>query len=154
MSDIGLTWEDDQGAADFTAEENDLVLDDGLETAILLSLYLDRRADAGDVLPSGTDRRGWWGDSLPRVAGDKIGSRLWLLDRAKETTETLQRAEEYIREALAWLVEDRVADKIEAAVSFPARGQRRDAVSIYRPGGQVVNYRFDHAWAAQVTRGA
>lgn len=153
MSDIGLTWLPNDGGADFTVAGNDLVLDDGLETAVFLSLFTDRRAEDGDVLPtSEQDRRGWWGDAFPVVDGDRHGSRLWLLARAKELPDTLTRAEEYAREALAWLTEDRVAERVEVAAVVESRGVMRLTVTIYRPRVDVVTYRYDYVWTAQAAR--
>lgn len=153
MSDLALVWDSDALAADLVAEANDLVRDAGLETAILLSLYTDRRAEDGDVLPLGeTDRRGWWGDAVPVVEGDRMGSRLWLLAREKQTDTVRRRAEEYVREALQWLVDDRVASRIEVAVSFPRSGAIGITVDIYRPGADsAAAYRFDHVWPALET---
>lgn len=153
MSDIGLTWFLEDGGADFTVAANDLVVDDGLETTVFLSLFTDRRAEDGDVLPTGeVYRRGWWGDAFPVVPGDRFGSRLWLLARAKQVPETLVRAEEYAKEALAHLVEDRVAERVEVTAVFERQGVMRLTVPIYRPRVDVVTYRYDYVWAAQAAR--
>jgi hypothetical protein len=88
------------------------------------------------------------------VAGDRIGSRLWLLSREKETKATLSRAEEYGREALGWLIEDRVAERIEVTAKIPRTGVLGLEVVIYRPQADPVRYRFDHVWAALEGLGA
>ncbi len=153
MSDIALVWDEDNGAADFAIEDNDLLQDDGLETALLLSLFTDRRAELGDALPDGeTDRRGWWADELSENAGDLFGSRLWLLSRSKETEDTRTRAEEYAREATEWLIEDRVCDLIEVSASFPEPQMISLIVVVHRPGRSPTEYRFNHAWSAQEAR--
>lgn len=151
MSDLALSFDPVTLLGDLTVDGNDLDLDDGLETAVIRSLFEDRRAEAGDVLPEGeTDRRGWWGDVFPIVDGDRAGSRLWLLDRAKQTAETLRRAEEYVREALQWLLDDKVAERVEVPIlEFPSPGRIDLAVEIYRPKGDSVTFRFHHTWAAQ-----
>jgi phage gp46-like protein len=69
-----------------------------LVRAVIISLFTWRRANPSDDLPGvGTQvqRMGWWGDSFPVVPNDRIGSRLWLLSRAKLTSETVARAKEY-----------------------------------------------------------
>jgi hypothetical protein len=67
------------------ADGSDLQRDPGLGTALLLCLFLDARAQPGDEIPDGgSDRRGWWADTLEE-GGQPWGSRLWLLDRAKIT---------------------------------------------------------------------
>lgn len=58
-----------------------------LATAVLVALNTDAAAGPGDVLPDprSSDRRGWWGDWNAQAiwGGWPIGSKLWLLKRAK-----------------------------------------------------------------------
>lgn len=119
---IGLAWDPRRGEAALRRTATGaLAQDDGLATAVLLSLFLDRRAGPDDPLPDGTDRRGWLGDALA-ADGDRIGSRLWLLMREKQVEETRRRAEEYAEEALAWLVEDGLAEAVEVTASWGRTG--------------------------------
>lgn len=99
-----------------------LARDDGLRTAVLLSLFCDARAAPDDPVPDplNPDRRGWIGDVLAPVDGDRWGSRLWLLAREKQTEATRRRAELYAREALAWLVEDGLAARVEVEAAWAA----------------------------------
>ncbi len=148
MPDIALTWDD--YAADFGITENDLTTDEGLETAALLSLYTDRGMDPGDVLPEGlSEYRGWWGDAHPVIAGDRIGSKLWLLSRSKDTPQTRALAEQYAREALAWMIEDRVSDLIEVQAVIPRVGILGLLVTIYRPKADPVSFRYSRTWDSQ-----
>ncbi len=149
MSDIALLWSNPRITADLGLDGADLTVDDGLETAALISLFCDRRAEDADVLPQGvTDRRGWCLDS---TGVDKIGSRLWLLDRSKQTPDVLTRAEEYAREALAWMLEDLVVSKIDVVTEFLKRplyglGMR---ITFHRPKLDPVKFRFNRNWEAQ-----
>jgi phage gp46-like protein len=130
---------------------------DDLQTAVILSLGSDARAGADDALPDGSgDRRGWWGDVLPpnSLAGDRFGSLLWLLAREKQIPSVLARAEGYAREALAWLITDGIASRVDVAASFPALGWLLLEVAIHRPTAPPARYRFDFAWAAQAARSA
>ncbi len=150
LSDIALVFDPITLATDLEIEENDLTQDGGLETALLWSLFSDRRAELTDVLPDGeTDRRGWWADAHPVVENDKFGSRLWLLSRSKETPDVLVRTDEYVREATKWLIDDRVLDVIDVAATYPARGVLDLRVTAHRPNGDSVEFRFHHTWAAQ-----
>lgn len=148
MSDIALVWDNDAGTADVTVVANDLRRDDGLETALYLSLFTDRRAEDGEE----TDRRGWWGDGVPVVPDDRWGSRLWQLARAKSEPATARRAEEYVREALTWLTEDRVTDRVEVTAELAAPGALVLSVTVYRPNQDVTRYRYDYVWASQEAR--
>ncbi|MBF6030840.1 phage GP46 family protein [Pseudomonas sp. P115] len=83
-----------------------------LRRAVVISLFTWRRAETDDPLDD-DERYGWWGDSYPSSADDRIGSRLWLLRRVKLTADTRRDAEFYAREALKWLIEDEDVDNIE-----------------------------------------
>lgn len=152
LGDLALTWAAKTGDADLSLIDSDLASDLGLETAVMLSLFCDRRADVDDVPPSGDprDRRGWWADQFADVTGDRIGSRLWLLDRAKATNEAGLRAREYVLEALAWMVEDRVVASIEADVTLTGGGLLID-LALQRPGRDPIAFRFAHTWAQEGT---
>lgn len=147
LGDIALTWSKNAGNADVTLDGTDLAVEQGLITAALLSLFLDRRAEDDDVPPSGepTDRRGWWGDEFAEVAGDKIGSRLWLLARSKATFETALKCEEYVREATAWFVEDGVVASIEVPVELTKEALLY-AVVLNRPGVDPITLKFSQKW--------
>ena len=146
--DLGLFWSN--GSADLAIVDNDIARDAGLRTAVLLSLFTDRRAEDGDVLlDDAADRRGWWADELSDEPGDKFGSRLWQLGRAKPA-EWLARAGDYAREALDWLVEDKVAERIEAVASVPALGLAVLEIEIFKPQQrQPTRFKFSGAWQAE-----
>ncbi len=153
MSDIALIWNDALGSADLAVDANDLLRDGGLETAVFLSLFTDRRAEDGDVLPDGeTDRRGWWGDSVPVAPGDRIGSRLWLLARSKQVSDVQARAPQYAREALQWLIDDRVADRVDVESEIVGNGVLVISVTVHRPKSDPAEFRFNYNWAAQEVR--
>lgn len=145
--DVRLTWDLAGGDADLLILDSDVAADRGLRTAVLLSLFVDRRAADDDKPPSGDarDRRGWWADQFALVEGDRIGSRLWLLDRSVRTNETKLRAEEYVREALAWMLEDRVVASIDVTVETTDKMLVIE-IGLQRPGRDPVAFRFSHAW--------
>ncbi len=102
-------------AIDLSLSGYDLATEGGLRTAVIISLFTDRRAEADDEIPDGSDdRRGWWAGS--------IGSRLWLLARAKETPDTLARARAYAIEALQWLIDDGIATAVDVTAEWVRRG--------------------------------
>ncbi len=146
MTDLALSWDEALAQADLTLAGGDLLLDGGLKSAVIVSLFSDRRAEADDVLPdAGGDRRGWWGDVRAQDGRGRIGSRLWLLEREKRTPETIARAREYAQEALAWLVEDRVARRVEVTAEATPEGWLALGVVIERPEGPDRD-RFDFVW--------
>lgn len=140
MSDLRLTWNDENGAADLTYTAGDLVVDDGLETAILLSLF------------TGSED-GWWGDEFPVVEGDVFGSGLWEVARAVSTPPTVRRAQELAEAALAWLVTDGVASSVTVVATAQA-SVLYYAITVARPQEAPAVYRYAYNWQAQELRHA
>jgi phage gp46-like protein len=96
-------------------DTQDFKTETGIKTAVVISLFTDRRAEDDDILPdiNSDDKRGWWGDLiLPAADDDRIGSRLWLLNREKTTPDVLIRAKNYVVEALQWMLDDKIVKKI------------------------------------------
>lgn len=148
MSDLALSFDGSTLTADLLFDGFSLVTDDSLRTAVVISLFSDRRAVDDDRLPDGgNDRRGWWADTFAPIEGDRIGSRLWLLSREKQLREVVARAEEYAREALEWLIEDGVAASLVVTGSIPRTGWLRLDVEIVRPGNAETS-RYFFAWEA------
>ncbi len=119
--------------ADLRLQGRDLLADDSLYTAVVVSLFTDARARSSDELPpefEAEDLRGFWGDGLGE---ESIGSRLWLLAREKDTARVRARAEQYAREALAWLVRDGLAGKVEVTADHPESGVCRLTVRLTYP---------------------
>jgi len=118
-----------------------------LVRAVIISLFTWRRARPDDEQP-GNSREGWWGDTFASVQDDRIGSRLWLLSRAKMTAETPRRAKEYAEEALAWLVEDGIAARVDVEVERRGIDTLALATRIYKADGSVLSdVRFTDFWS-------
>lgn len=130
-------------------------LEDTLNTAVIVSLFTDRRAGRDDALPLlETDRRGWMGhEFLPADAdrADEWGSALWLLP-GKATGDVLEHARFAVREALAWLVRDEIASRVDVAAEW--LGERGDRLAvratIFKPG--QVRPVYDVLWGTSVRR--
>lgn len=148
MSDIALDVVDN--CFDIVVEDGDLKADDGLETAVAISVFTDKRIEDDELPDLEDDKRGWWGDSLPDVPNDQIGSRLWLLERGKRTTEVLRRSEDYIEESLQWMVEDGVASSVISTSSYDSSGQLVSETDIARPAADVERYQI--LWEKQEVR--
>lgn len=131
MTDIALTWIDGQG--DIAIEQDELVLDDSLTNAIIISLFTDLRVDG---------QRGWWGDSFDRP----IGSKLWLLNREKQLAEVLEDAKAYAEEALQWLIDDKLVQAIEVTASNPETALLLLSVAIKLNDGSTEQREFKAIW--------
>ncbi|MEW5727713.1 MAG: phage GP46 family protein [Pseudomonadota bacterium] len=145
MADRALFFDAAKLRADLMLKDGQVALDDGLATAVIISLFTDRRANADDRLPDDQrlaarpDRRGWWADP-------KMGSRLYLLHREKQRAVVLARAREYAAEALAWLIEDEVASSVDVAAEILGEGTLGLTIRIRRTDGTEAEYRFDYVW--------
>lgn len=122
----------------------DLMSDEGLETAVILSLFTDKRLPMDQQSPDGTDDpRGWWGD-----IGDpddvQLGSYLWLLWREKMVPATVSRAVGYTKDALKWMTDDGIARTVNATGERVGLDQCRVAGEIIRPTGEIL--RFAYLW--------
>ncbi len=149
MTDVALNIIN--GCVQLKLENGDLAKDDGLETAILISLFSDRRV-TDEELPVGiSDKRGWWGDLFPTVQGDKIGSKIWLLERrGKVNNATLAEIESFATDALQWLLEDGVASSVEVIASL---GDNNDInLSIKITKNDSSQNRFLFIWDGQEIR--
>lgn len=119
---------------------------DALPRAVIISLFTWGRAKPSDELP-GTERCGWWGDTYASTPGDRIGSRLWLLARAKITQHTPAKAREYAQEALAWLVTDGVASQVFVEAERAGTSQISLRCQIVRADASTLDIRFNDAWS-------
>jgi len=150
MADFRLDFSGDRLTGDILRDGSRFAEDGGLETAVLMSLFLDRRANPDDELPDGEDDpRGYWGDAFgddeenPTVQ-DRIGSRLWLLRRSALTDETVTRAREYALEGLEHFKSDGVASAVR--VETEAQGLETLAIGVEIDDQKGGTRRFDFAW--------
>lgn len=116
-----------------------------LTRAVLISLFTWRRALADDPVDD-EELFGWWGDSYPNVADDRIGSRLWLLRRVKLTDATQRDAEFYANEALRWLLDDGYAIAIEITSEKADISRLNLTVILTVPGGDRIEIKPISSW--------
>lgn len=149
IGDIRMTYEDGVGGISIT--QNDLGRDPGLETAVMISLFSDQRATLEDSLPDNSkDLRGWWGDATQE---DLIGSKLWLLSRAKMQDATNTDIELFVKDALQWMVKDGVADSVAATVTRTDTDTVSIDVLIERPkGAKDITFKYFFNWENQSLR--
>lgn len=120
-------------------------LEVSLTRAVVISLFTWRRAGPDDPVDD-DERYGWWGDSYPAVADDRIGSRLWLLRRVKLTTQTQRDAEFYAREALQWLLDDGHVLDIEIASEQVDINRLNLKPVLTIPGGRRLEINASQLW--------
>jgi len=147
MTDMALVFDPLTVKADIALSGSDALVDNGLQTAVMLSLFTHARANKDDVLPdAGDDRRGFWADAYADKQDDRFGSRLWLLSREKQTPSVLNRAREYAQEALQWLVDDGVAKAVDVNATWLRTGVLSLETIITKPTGENLAYQFEQLW--------
>lgn len=166
MIDIALAFNPDRFDFDLVLEgdgdNRDVLGDDGLLTAVIISLFSDRRANDDDPLPDErvgvpSDLRGWWGDCiLEEDRRDPLGSRLWLLSREKEMAVVVARAQQYAEESLQWLIRDGHVGELRVVASHAGPAYLAiDVQALPVPGmddkTREWNFLFDYVNAAPVS---
>lgn len=132
-----LTWSNAGGTVRVVGP--DLARESGLASAVLISVFADRRAEPDPLQPlEAQDLRGWWGET----AGDPFGSRLWRLSRAPANRETLARAREAVTESLEWMKAEGIARQIDVEATYIGRGVLAFSVVIFRG----TSRRWAHLW--------
>ena len=119
----------------------DIKSQDFFDSAIVVSLFGERRANEAEVLQSHM-RRGWIGnESTPEF---EIGSKLWLYEQARLTRTVLNGITNSARQSLQWLIDDGYAISIEAESILTATGVNL-SVTIHRPNSKV-EHRYYTLW--------
>lgn len=122
--------------------------DAALTRAVIISLFTWRRAANDDPLDD-EQRYGWWGDSFPAAADDRIGSRLWLLQRVRLNEQTRLDAEHYAREALQWLIEDGHCRAVEVLAQRRTANRLDLRTALILNDGKRLDINLEDSW--QVT---
>jgi len=143
--------------ADFSIDINlsagQLVVDDGLQTSVLISILTNALASDDDELPfestEVTARQGWWGTDLLNLDTGTLGSKLWLNSREKITNQSIERIRENVTASLQWLLDDGIAELVDVLVERADTSEAQDIsieVKIKQPGGNEINFRFSEIW--------
>ena len=118
---------------------------DNLTRSVIISLFSWRRADPDD---DSEQPMGWWGDSYPTIQNDRIGSRLYLLQRTTLTSKTVELARGYLEQALAWLKDDGVVSRITINVQRRGTEILTAEITLNRNDGSSQLITFDDLWSA------
>lgn len=145
----------DWGYAGFSTSGNagGLQAEAAIATAVELALFTDKRCPVDHPLAKflDGDQRGWWGNSVDLrddLGESELGSLLWLLERAPLTDEVLRWAQAEAQAALAPLIAQGVAVRVDVqAEADKARNRLNLAVALYGRDGKAVHARkFDLLW--------
>jgi phage gp46-like protein len=144
----GLSGDLDVNALTHPTAPGDLRAEQGIATQVLICLMTDRRVEP-EELRDGDQNRGWLGDSFDIKLGETpIGSRLWLLRRAAIFEGIEVTVEDYIREALQPLLDQRAVVSIDVNVTVDRARNRIDygVVLHGKRGERIFDRQFELLW--------
>lgn len=123
-----------------------LVDDDGLETVVTTSLFTDALATQDELTKYKLPQRGYWFDAYDADPNLNTGSKLWLLEGQTISDDTLSFAKSACDDALAWMVAEGAASKVENTVARLGDDGIAGETVIYQPTNPRSPYRI--TWEA------
>lgn len=130
---------------DFTLDDSgDINTDDFFDTAILMSLFAEKRATSSEV-PDSVKRRGWIGNES-NDDNFEIGSKIWLYEQARLDSDTLNGIKSAALDGLNWFIKRGYAVNFAADVALIS-GIVTLQIDIFRPNSPV-DRRFFDLWSA------
>lgn len=120
------------------ASSGDISVAEALDTAILMSIYEEVRANSSEIAVDNL-RRGWIGnESTP---GFEQGSKFWLFEQDKITSSMLAELGTVVNNGLQWLIDDNIAMSTSANASLK-NGVINIDVVFERPSGKIERKLF------------
>jgi phage gp46-like protein len=103
---------------EITCEGGQIALDEGVATAVYISLWGANEDDAGD---DSTKPREWWANKIETSDVKKLRSRVQNLLRSMPLTSgNLQLLEEAAAQDLQWMLDTKLVDAVVPRASIPA----------------------------------
>lgn len=141
--------QDPDGIFDLVIEGGDLAVLDGLESALLVSLFSDRRADESEI-GDPMKRRGWIGDLVADDQRDRHGSGLWLFEQARLTDDVVVGLRTEAEQCVDWMQDAGLTTHATATVqAVPSRREARIVLTLNFLNGATSDYAYDLAAATQ-----
>lgn len=157
MSDVHLFHTNDGGDVEFAAPGKpnddaytDLKLDPGLETASYLSMFGGNERDSG-LLTTGEagtpPRLQWWGNLGEPKSQHQRSETQHLLRSIPATSGNLLRVEDAVRRDHQWMLDDKLADEVDASASLVAKDTVDIEVRVVVQGEEFLFF-FQSLWAS------
>lgn len=138
-----ITLNTDKGYFDFNwTDSGDFSTDQTLDTAILMSIFCEVRAEYHEM-PEERLRRGWAGNR----AGFEQGSKGWLFEQERVTGSNLAELGVIIKNGLQWLADDGIADSVEVAQPTIRNGLVVVSV-VFLQQGERVESKLYELWSS------
>jgi phage gp46-like protein len=143
MTDVAIRSAPDGSEIECIAGQ--LTMDDGVESAVFLSLFGGNEDDSGD---QGDDVKSWWGN-----VGESLPERQYrsetqsLLRSIPATSSNLLRIENAITNDLKWMTDTKLATLVNAEASIPALNAVKMTITIVIQQVEFV-IEFSKKWGA------
>mgnify|MGYP005812006467 CR=1 FL=1 len=132
------------------AEEASLI------SAVTVAICTDALAQPNDVPPdpNNPDRRGWWGDTNAAAiwGGWPVGSRVWLLSRAKILDQfaregaTVTRIQSYVQECLQPFIGAGICSRVTVTAAQTGPARIVASATIYRGPKAAITLQYAVLW--------
>ena len=116
---------------------------DGLETAILVSLFTNSRRDESDI-SNPLNRGGWIGNWRTSKRPRELGGLCWTVEHERLTREVLNIARENAQNALAWMIDDGLCRNIEVETEPQNQSKIQYKITITSRDG--IKYDYIYLW--------
>ncbi len=143
--DILMRYDEDKEYFDLSiTDTGDIEADNSFDTTMNCALLTDGRADSSEV--SAVERQR--GTIVDIFTNGRNGSKLWLLEQSRADLNSKNRAVDYAKKALQFLVDEGYCKNIVVTGSLKEKGISLGIV-VERLSGVFDKYRYD-AWNASM----
>jgi phage gp46-like protein len=105
--------QDSNGDWDIDFANGNFELTYGLDSAVYMSVFCEKRASSSQVSEPNL-RRGHFTNEFSKIEGYQVGSLFWLYtQQAKNTDSNLRLLEGAASDGLAWMIEDNIFSKVK-----------------------------------------
>ena len=107
---------------DIDFADGDFEMTNGLDTALYLSVFGEKRASASQVTEP-TLRRGHFTNEFSNIEGYEVGCLLWLYTKQAANTErNLSLAQDAVIDGLKWMIEDKIISETKVIATRTKTG--------------------------------
>lgn len=124
-----------------SVKNNDLVPVEGMESAILVSLFTDQRLDESQMdIP--INRGGWFGNVL--TPNRELGSKLWAYENVRVSSGLMGNIRDCAKRSFDWMNKDNLTRKISVTVT--PKGQQVHININLTARGDKVGHDYAYLW--------
>lgn len=137
---------DTNDGAELTIVNGLVQLDTGFNSAVYLSLFGGDKDDTGEVVNNNT----WWGNKLQNISeNEKLVSRFQaFINSVPLISKNIRLAEEKALQDLQWMIDDGIADSIEAVITVINRKEINLKIDITKFGEVIEAGNYSLQWGA------